>query len=269
MSGLAWLDVEQKLLDEYEPIRLDLTRHVRLAMERVGIPVEQSEALAQEWFREWIAKAADELVYLGLSLADRRSSVIIEGHETLRAALNAGQFVLLLGAHYGSHTLALTHLDMVGIPMTIIIHPSMAELVKNYGLRLATFVSGKKEVARALYRAVRVGGILVSYADVERDGSPCVPTSNGDLGGLLQLVNAKHPTMMAFSIRGDRDGVRCRWSVILSSLPEGEAGLYAFARSVAARVFENPASWMMWRRMRVSDMSSMDFGWPSSSGRGE
>lgn len=251
-----WVSFEKQLRVEYREEREALIAAVREAMAASG--QLECEVLAEEWYGNWIAKRADELFYLQLTTEERRAAVKVTDFELFEEKLQRGA-VLILGTHFGSHTLAPTHLDTLGIPQTLIVHSAMRSLVGSYGLRSATFASSREEVVRSLLHAQRHSGVVVTYADVDDVGSPRLAPREEDVERLIRMKNALGGSVMRFEVEAKRGGGRCEWQIRL--IPY-EARLSGLSRDMTKWMSLAPSHWMLWRRLTKpqTDEARAQFG---------
>jgi hypothetical protein len=264
-----WTSIRDRIARECDPIRSDVCRQVARAMRTCGVPDRTGlapETSAQRWYARWIAKAADELWYLGLDPEQRKRNVTTHGLAALERSAGAGRKVLLVGTHLGAHTIGLVHLDTLGIPLTILVHEQMLSVMPNYGLQRSTWTTPGRHFSLDLIRAT--GRIFATYADVAEDGGP-VALSGGHLVGeppVSRLIRAAQPAVFTWAVQpGEDDGVR-RLTLTLAEVTgwHGAAAGPSTRAFAEAAIVTRPHDWMLWRRVTTEHAASPIPAWPGS-----
>lgn len=260
-QGGDWSDLRDSLGERYANLRPTACAHVAAAMVGAGVASgeEHARALAAAWFERWIDKAADELHYLALDRGERARVATVDGAATVADEVSGGSLVLLVGAHLGPHTLAWVQLD-AAMPLTIIVHPTMMAIKDEYAMANAEWLTYGDAIAPVLYRAARRGGVVVTYADVLRDGSPRCPGVAPD-DELRRVVDLAGASVFSVDVTPSEPGRSRSWAITVDPLPA--AGIHDWAD---ARVRSRPEQWMLWRRVPATVFASADLPWPSAAG---
>lgn len=258
---MSWDELLADMRRDYSQQRAPLSEHATVVMLHSGVETDRAAAarISDEWYDSWLEKATDELWYLQDAAA--RDRVTVRGLEQVLAAVDAGCSVLLVGSHFGAHTLNWVHLDRLGLPLTILVHESMLGVVDNYGLRNATWMTPSQHGFLRAIRSAR-GSIFVTYADIGADGGP-LPivggtfTAGSPAAGIMRATGI--PAFFT-SFEALDDGMGRRFEIVITSIRDDfQAAVTDWLDDALDR---RPHQWMLWRRLQVSgDVPQQEFGW--------
>jgi hypothetical protein len=256
---VGWSETAATMREDYVAERHHIVPQVVAAMTASGVAPDRGAAgaRAQEWYECWLDKAADEIWLL-----QQPDRAVVELHgldEVLEAYRRAGG-ALLLGTHFGAHTLSWVQLDRLGHALTILVHEAMMAVVGNYGLQHVTWMTPGGGFQRAV--AEGAPGLWVTYTDVGLDGAPLRLEAGRfveESPGIRMAAATPLPVFAVdFSASTEVNGRRMRSAFRGVGSEARAAELRSWLDGeLAARAQD----WMLWRRVPVEGHRGLEVGW--------
>jgi KDO2-lipid IV(A) lauroyltransferase len=175
-SSMAWLALQ--FMRSY---RVRMEQNLTAALDNEFPSVAARKKLVWQAWRNFARTVVDTTLLMHISKEKIIATVVLEGEDHLRRALEKGKGVLALSAHLGSFTMIGARLAASGYPFSVVVkhpkHQRFAKLTDDYRAQIGIHTipaKPRRETVRGILKALRNNRIVLVIADEFKSGDELV-----------------------------------------------------------------------------------------------